>query len=153
MSKKAKVVPLRARKPPRSPGAYLLKVTLQEVRPPIWRRIRVAGDLTLRELHHVLQIAFGWTDTHLHEFEIGGKRYGMPDPLEDIGEPPLDEQKYELDELLRKGSHAEYLYDFGDDWRQIVVEDEEPAEGGMPGRRPCLPAGGFWRCARVSGVA
>src|SRR5438132_322032 len=146
MAKKTKVVPLRTRKPRHSPAAYLLKVSLQEVRPPIWRRIRVAGDLTLRELHHVLQIALGWTDSHLHEFEIGGKRYGMPDPLEDIGEPPLDEQKYRLNELLQKGSRTEYLYDFGDGWRHdIVVEDEEPAKRGAPkaeclgGARACPP--------------
>lgn len=22
----------------------------------------------------------GWSDSHLHEFEIAGERYGMPDP-------------------------------------------------------------------------
>src|SRR5438477_918065 len=146
MAKKAKVVPPQTRKAPRSPLAYLLKVSLRGVRPPVWRRIRVAGDLTLRELHHVLQIALGWTDSHLHEFEIGGKRYGMPDPLEDISDPPLDEQNYELNELLQKGSHAEYLYDFGDGWRHdIVVEDEEPAKRGalkaecLAGGRACPP--------------
>lgn len=69
----------------------VLKVTLREVKPPVWRRLRVASDLTLRELRHVLQIALGWSDSHLHEFEVGGRRYGMPDPQEDLGEPPLDE--------------------------------------------------------------
>jgi len=154
MAKKAKVVPLRARTPPRSPAANLLKVTLQDIRPAIWRWIRVAGDLTLRELHHVLQITVGWTDSHLHEFEIDGTRYGMPDPQEDIGEPPLDEQNYRLNELLQKGSHAEYLYDFGDGWRhETVVEDEEPASRGAPkaeclaGARACPPedSGGPYR--------
>jgi len=146
MTKKTKVVPPRARKRPGSPLAYLLKVSLGGVRPPVWRRIRIAGDLTVRELHHVLQIAFGWTDSHLHEFDIGGKRYGMPDPLEDIGDPPLDEQNYELTELLQKGSRAEYLYDFGDGWRHdIVVEDEELAKRGglkaecLAGGRACPP--------------
>jgi len=52
--------------------SYELKVTLREVRPPIWRRVRVAGSLTLRDLHHVLQVALGWTHSHLHEFEIRG---------------------------------------------------------------------------------
>src|SRR6266849_2796518 len=141
MAKKDKVVPLRRRNPPLSPPAYLLKVTLRGVRPPIWRRIRVAGELTLRELHHVLQIALGWTDSHLHEFEIGGRRYGMPDPLEDISDPPLDEQDYELHKLLQKGSRVEYLYDFGDGWRHdIVVEDEEAARRGAP-RAECLGGG------------
>jgi len=146
MAKKTKVVPFRAQKPPRSPRAYVLKVALRGARPPIWRRIRVASDLSLRELHHVLQIAFGWTDSHLHEFEIGGKHYGIPDPLEDIGEPPLDEQNYQLHELLQNGSRAEYLYDFGDSWRHdIVVEDEEAAKRSAPkaeclaGARACPP--------------
>jgi hypothetical protein len=131
MAKKTKVIPFRPRRQPRAPTAYLLKVTLQDVRPPIWRRLRVHGDLTLRELHHVLQVALGWADSHLHEFEIDGKVYGMPDPTEDIGEPPLDERNYRLDELLRKGTRAEYRYDFGDDWcHQIVVHDEQPAQDG-----------------------
>jgi len=140
------VVPLRDRRQPRSSAAYLLKVTLQEIPLPIWRRIRVAGDLSLRELHHVLQIAFGWTESHHHEFEIDGKRYGMPDPLENIGEPTLDEQDYRLNELLQKGSAAEYLYDFGDGWRHdIVVEDEEAAMRSLlkaeclAGARACPP--------------
>jgi len=146
MAKNNKVVRPEPRKTRRSPPAFLLKVTLRGVRPPIWRRIRVAGDPTLRELHHVLQIALGWTDSHLHEFEIGGRRYGMPDPLEDIGEPPLDEQNFRLDELLQKGTAAEYLYDFGDGWRHdIVVEDEEAAMRGalkaecLAGARACPP--------------
>lgn len=85
------------------------KATLRDVRPPIWRRVSVAPDLTLRDLHHVLQVAFAWTDTHLHEFEIRGKRYGMPDPEEDWGEPPLDDLEYELGGLLKKGSRGEEL--------------------------------------------
>ncbi|HET7786367.1 MAG TPA: plasmid pRiA4b ORF-3 family protein [Myxococcales bacterium] len=138
MAKATKRLP-RAARPLRGRSvAYVLKVTLREVRPPIWRRVRVAGDLTLRELHHVLQIALGWTDSHLHEFEIGEKRYGMPDPEEDFGEPPLDEQEYELQNLLRKGNRFEYHYDFGDDWRhQIVVEREETPEQSAP-KAECL---------------
>jgi hypothetical protein len=137
-------------------GAYVLEVALCGVKPPIWRRLRVATDLTLRDLHHVLQIALGWTDSHLHEFEINGKRYGMPDPEEDIGPSPLDEQDYRLTELFRKGSRAEYLYDFGDDWRhEIVVEDAVSSESDAPkaqcltGARACPPedCGGPYRYA------
>ena len=138
MAKATKRVPRAAKSLRGRSVAYVLKVTLREVRPPIWRRVRVAGDLTLRELHHVLQIALGWTDSHLHEFEIAGKRYGMPDPEEDFGEPPLDEQDYELQDLLRKGNRFEYVYDFGDDWRhQIVVEREETPEQSAP-KAKCL---------------
>ena len=145
MAKKAKVIPLRRNTSPNI-GAFILKVVLRGVKPPIWRRLRVATDLTLRDLHHVLQIAIGWTDSHLHEFEVGGKRYGMPDPQEDIGPSTLDEQNYRLTELFRKGIRADYLYDFGDDWRhQIVVEDVVSSESNAPkaqclaGARACPP--------------
>jgi len=56
--------------------------------------------------HHVRQIAQGWTDSHFHEFEISRKRYGMPDPEEDLGESALDEKDYPLHRLLRKGSRV-----------------------------------------------
>ncbi len=120
------------------PVTFVLKVTLREVRPPIWRRVRVAGDLTLRELHHVLQIALGWTDSHLHEFEIRGKRYGMPDPHEDFGEPPLEEQDYSLQGLLRKGNRFGYLYDFGDGWQHDVVIEREEAPEQRASKAECL---------------
>ncbi|KIN90280.1 plasmid pRiA4b ORF-3-like family protein [Thauera sp. SWB20] len=55
--------------------AYTLRIELQEVEPLIWRRLLVDGDTTLGKLHHYVQAAMGWTDAHLHEFEIGGKTY------------------------------------------------------------------------------
>ncbi|WP_254901066.1 MULTISPECIES: plasmid pRiA4b ORF-3 family protein [unclassified Paracoccus (in: a-proteobacteria)] len=41
------------------------------------------SDWTLDRLHPVLQAAFGWIDSHLHEFRIGGLRYGDPALLDD----------------------------------------------------------------------
>jgi hypothetical protein len=55
---------------------YQIKVTLNNCRPPIWRRTRVPGNITLRKLHDILQIVMGWTDSHLHQFTIDGTRYG-----------------------------------------------------------------------------
>jgi len=51
---------------PVAPRAYRLKVTLRDVRPPIWRRFAVPDDITLLKLHELLQIIMGWTDSHLH---------------------------------------------------------------------------------------
>ena len=138
MPKKAKVVSLAARRARGTSTGFVLKVKLREVRPPIWRRLCVDGDLTLRELHHVLQIAMGWTDSHLHEFQIGGKRYGMPDPQEDLGESPLDELEFKIRGLFKKGTRAEYVYDFGDDWaHELLVEDVVPLEKSAP-KAVCL---------------
>src|SRR5262245_60305503 len=58
---------------------FQLKVQLRNVRPPIWRRLLVPSDMTLADLHDVIQTAMGWTNTHLHEFEIDGMSYGEPD--------------------------------------------------------------------------
>src|SRR5512132_1407449 len=55
------------------------KVTLQDIEPPIWRRLLLPPSLNLAELHHVLQAVFGWRDEHLHEFIIGGLVYGAPE--------------------------------------------------------------------------
>ena len=59
---------------------YQLKVTLEGVRPPIWRRIQVKGDTKLGKLHDILQDVMGWTDSHLHDFRVGDARY-MASPI------------------------------------------------------------------------
>ena len=56
---------------------YQLKITLRESQPPIWRRIQVK-DCTLDKLHEHIQTAMGWTNSHLHHFEVGKQLYGNP---------------------------------------------------------------------------
>jgi hypothetical protein len=63
---------------------YQIKVTLLGTDPPIWRRLLVPADLTLEQLHRVLQLAMGWEDCHMHEFRIGQQRFGTPDPMEQV---------------------------------------------------------------------
>ena len=124
----------------------MLKVTLRGVKPAVWRRLQIASDLTLRDLHHALQVVLGWTDSHLHEFELDGSRYGMPDPQEDFGEPSLDERRFSIGNVLGGGTRAEYLYDFGDGWaHQLKVERAVALSSGSPrvqclaGARSCPP--------------
>ena len=138
MPKKAKIDSLAKKTTRRSENGFVLKVTLHEVSPPVWRRLRVASALTLRDLHHVLQIALGWTDSHLHEFEISRKRYGMPDPEDEFGEPALDEKDYPLHRLLRKGSRLVYHYDFGDSWRHAIVVEDAVSLGASASKAECL---------------
>jgi Plasmid pRiA4b ORF-3-like protein len=134
-------------------SAFYLKVTLLGTKPPIWRRVVVAGSSTLDQVHEVIQAAFGWWNYHLHEFEIDGSRYGVPDPDEDWGEPRLDERSAQLAGVAAAGSSFRYTYDFGDDWRhQVVVEKVVLASTDLAvpacsdGRRSCLPedCGGPW---------
>ena len=104
-----------------------LHVHIEDIKPPVWRRIVVDGDITLRLLHHILQAAFGWTDSHLHEFVIDDSSYQMmdnenvPDFMVEMGDTPVfDDRKAKLQRLLRPGQTFTYLYDFGDSWRHIV---------------------------------
>lgn len=105
---------------------YRLRVELEDVTPMIWRELWVEGEMTLAQLHHILQAAMGWTDAHLHEFEIDGVRYGQPHEEDDM--PVANERKPRLRELLQAGLEFTYLYDFGDDWRHTVLVE-------LPSRR------------------
>ena len=51
-------------------SVYQLKVTLQGIQPPIWRRILIASTENLEDLHFTLQVVMGWTNSHLHEFML-----------------------------------------------------------------------------------
>ena len=60
-----------------TPEVYQLHVWIRQISPMIWRRLLVRSDSTLAQLHHTLQIAFGWSDLHLHRFRIHGRNYGI----------------------------------------------------------------------------
>ena len=53
-------------------------IELQDIRPRIWRRVDVPLTSHLLTLHNIIQIAFGWTDSHLFQFSIGNRDYGVP---------------------------------------------------------------------------
>ena len=58
---------------PDSVAVYQLRSRLDRISPLIWRRLLVTSDTTIAELHAIIQIAFGWSDSHLHQFIIHGK--------------------------------------------------------------------------------
>ena len=111
---------------------HQFKVTLLDIRPAIWRRIRVP-DCTLGDHHGYLQAAFGWEDCHMHQFEVGGVRYGPPEPDGmGFGLGTEDEGGAVLSGLLPKSKRKArwvYEYDFGDGWRhKVVFEGCPPAD-------------------------
>jgi len=76
------------------PEIYQLKVTLLGTMPPIWRRLLVPADLTLAQLHDVLQSAMGWQDCHMHEFSAGHRHFGKPHPEDRLmGIPPVENER------------------------------------------------------------
>ena len=122
-----KVVPLKTVRTP--PHLLQLKIELAGIKPLIWRRVVLPETITLPKLHQVIQIVMGWQDCHLHEFEIAGERYGIPDPDYDFGEPVRNEQRVRLAAALGTARSFRYIYDFGDDWEhRIKVERRLPPD-------------------------
>lgn len=126
---------------------YQLKVSLEGAKPPIWRRILVPGDFTLAQLHKIIQLCMGWTDSHLHEFLIDGTWYSSPEEGAEDFDQPENEADFTLQGLDKEiAAGFAYLYDFGDDWaHRITVEKVRGPGPGKPrpvllaGRRACPP--------------
>ena len=82
----------------------------------------------------------GWQNTHLYEFEVRGRRYGVPEP---------DEPEYRVEPVWKitlqeaaptQGVSFSYVYDLGDNWvHEIVVERIETPD--KPFRYPVCLAG------------
>ena len=110
------------------PNARQVHISLAEIEPTIWRRLLVPADWTLDQLHLGIQAAFGWANYHLHEFLIGGLRYGDVDILSD-GALDGDARVFAAAQVRLRDFQGEsvefdYLYDFGDGWRHLVrLED------------------------------
>ena len=107
-----------------------LRVTLEDVEPTVWRLLEISGSRTLDEVHDALQIAMGWTDSHLHVFEHpDGRRWAALSAEDDLADG--DEAAVTLAEVAR--SALRYEYDFGDSWthRLEVVGETEGDEGSV----------------------
>ncbi|WP_337061711.1 plasmid pRiA4b ORF-3 family protein [Kineococcus sp. G2] len=139
---------------------YRVRVDLDDVRPPIWRRLEVSSDLLLDAFHDVLQTAMGWTNSHLHAFRR--RLTGPADRFEpqlltafDVaeGEQGAAEADVRLDQVLGEpGDRLLYTYDFGDGWDHTIKLEavtparDDPRPRCVAGRRACPPedCGGPW---------
>jgi len=153
-------MPARKRIGTRSPRAYQVKVTLLGVRPPVWRRIQVRSDITLGDFHEILQAVMGWTDCHMHQFNVHGLRHAVQRPWQPIERD--EEPRTRLMDLLgRPKERILYEYDFGDGWEhEILLAQIDDHEHGarypwvLDGRRACPPddvggVSGYERFLRV----
>src|SRR5579871_3052348 len=104
------------------PVVYVLHVQLEDIEPPIWRRIEVREETRLPQLSRILEAAMGWEGYHLHSFEIGdGVTFADPDPDADHS---IDERPVTVAQILpRVGSALIWQYDFGDRWCHIVTTE------------------------------
>lgn len=146
--------PSRRRPRRDEPALFRVRVDLEQAKPPIWRRLDVRSDVRLDAFHQVLQAAYGWTDSHLHRFAIGGSPF---DPEAELFLCPFDVEEGEdegtpahdvsLDEVLAEPRDVlRYCYDYGDSWDlSVVLESVTPFPPSAPvavcvdGRRAAPP--------------
>jgi hypothetical protein len=110
---------------PPSKRLYQFKITLLDIDPPIWRRIQVK-DCSVDRLHECIQTAMGWTNSHLHRFEIQGIVCGDPELLCDdpdcfVGTNSRETMVSQIVPESGARFHFSYEYDFGDCWRHEVL--------------------------------
>ncbi len=134
----------------RGDATYRFKITLQDADPVIWRRIETK-DVTLGKLHELIQAAMGWTNSHLHQFEIAGTRYTDPrlmmNGFDDFG--AISYSGMCVSDLVAKHNsklRMGYEYDFGDGWQhEVILEKVTESEPGVryprciDGERACPP--------------
>ncbi len=137
---------------------YQFKITLKGIKPPIWRRIQVPETYSFWDLHVAIQDAMGWTDTHLHVFEIRDPETGT---ITEIGIPDDDFEfekilpgwKQKISDWFPIQNIANYIYDFGDGWQhEVKLEMVLPRNKDikypvcLAGKRACPPedCGGVW---------
>jgi hypothetical protein len=125
-------------------GPISLKITLRNIKPPIWRRVLVPRGMTLGDLHVAIQVVMGWQNGHLHAFEVASEQYGERGSMEDIS----DEDRLTMGGLVKLGiSRFRYTYDFGDDWEHEILIEKIPPKvprvtafpACVAGKRNCPP--------------
>ncbi len=132
-----------------------VEATLDGVNPPLRRVMEVDSTLSVYDFHTVLQVAFGWNDSHLHEFRPGHQHTDKPWPT---NSPPIelvftdtldperddawwveaiDEQESTVGQLFAVGrGFATYVYDFGDYWiHSLTLVDATEPDNGTPQAR------------------
>jgi len=119
------------------PKIFQLKITINEVKPPIWRRILISEQANFYELHLAIQDFFNWSNYHLHEFHFphpNNSRYKVsllgldpdgeiPDDLDNgfLDQHDIREDEVRLCDVFSKNYlSVVYLYDFGDNWEHSI---------------------------------
>ncbi|WP_375585404.1 plasmid pRiA4b ORF-3 family protein [Cyclobacterium xiamenense] len=107
------------------PTPLKLGIQLENMPHGVYRKLLVPDSINMLQLHGILQLAMGWTFSHLFQFMDTRQRpklvasFGEIDPYENL--PP---NEFEAHDILLKRDFMErigkknlwYRYDYGDDW-------------------------------------
>lgn len=105
-------------------SGHIIKVTIEDTHPPVWRRLVIPDKITFGDLHRILQTAFQWEYAHMHDFSFPGSDLRVVMEEDGYGENVTEDKAF-LDKLLTSCKFIRYTYDFGDDWRHKIVFEKE----------------------------
>lgn len=97
-----------------------LKITLNDIRPPIYRKMQAPDFYTFHQLHHLIQLAFEWENIHMYTFFDKDREISAFE--DDFGKrKPENAKKIKLKERFKSPKdRLLYVYDFGDNWGHTV---------------------------------
>ena len=140
---------------------WTIRISLQGIRPIIWRKLEVPSNISMTFLGFVLLEAMGWENEYLHQFRKGNHFYSPasqqdPDMFPDFG-AAINHKSEEFclsDIMTGKGDKIHFDYDFGDDWHHQILlssvdkytKDEPRKVKLIGGKNACPPedCGGEW---------
>jgi hypothetical protein len=94
------------------------KIELDDTDPKVTRSFKVSPNTTMYELHHIIQIVMGWTNSHIYQFNVGKQVIADTRLVDDELGPVTDVKGVTLTEVFSKvGTVVGYEYDFGDGWK------------------------------------
>ncbi|NLI04091.1 MAG: plasmid pRiA4b ORF-3 family protein [Actinomycetaceae bacterium] len=117
-------------------GVALVRADLDNT--PVTRTLRVPTDIRLSTLHSLLQAAFGFTNSHLHQFRDPRTKtswtnyWELQDYMEREGWTQFGDNEVLVSQVLTKPEDVlEYEYDYGDGWAHTitVLEIDENVRG------------------------
>jgi len=103
-----------------------IRIELEGTDPLVWRELDLPLSTTLAALHDIIQVAMRWQNYHRHEFLVGDKIYGVPDPEDEFFERKVYQSRsIHLATLIDRGAREFlYVYDFGDNWQHRITLGE-----------------------------
>lgn len=117
--------------------SYELKLELKLTNHEVVRKVVLPANTTLNRLHYLIQLVFGWMDSHLHQFMLLPQGASSPassvklyivnaaNPTEESlkaeNQPRMVDVSTTIKEALSQQCDLWYEYDFGDSWQHKIT--------------------------------
>jgi len=104
-------------------AAMEVLIKLKDVKPAVSRKLIIPITIRYDQLHVLIQLAFGWTNSHLYNFVLTHQRdleyVAFVDDMSVMGEQVLADQAYVYPDL--QNDTIKYTYDFGETWEHEIT--------------------------------